>query len=291
MPVRLLILLIAALTAGYAAGQPFVHGLGVSWSVREADGLCMLEQSARDFGVIRFVGAPGVPLRLELLGHREVFADGPVGLYRVAPPWHPEHPDERSLGVSEQRAGSSVLVPDPLATRVLMALYDGFEAHVQHAAWYGGDAAIRIGNEHLRGEYEAFARCLEDATARGWSAFERTRIEYPTDAQGLSDADRTRLRQVAEYLLADPAVSRVFIDGHTDDVGPDHANLALSKRRAEAVAAYLRRSGVPDSRLVVRYHGSAYPVAAGDSEAARAENRRTTVRLERDWPEGDMAAR
>lgn len=288
---RPLILLIAVLAAAPAVAQPFVHGVGVSWQVREADGLCMLEQSARDFGVVRFVGAPGVPLRLELLGHREVFAAGPVALHQVAPPWHPAHPHQESLGVSEQRAGSSVLIGDPLATRVLMALYDGYEARVSHAAWYGGEAAIRIGNEYLRSHYEEFARCLQDATARGWSAVERTRIEYSSDQVVPSEADRERLRQVAEYVLADPAVRRIYVDGHTDDVGADYANLALSKRRAEAVAEFLEACGVDESRVVVRYHGSQYPVAGGDSEGARAENRRTTVRLERVWGDAGVAAR
>lgn len=268
-----------------------MHGLGATWAVRESDGLCVLEQPIRDFGVIRFVGAPGAALRLEILGHRDLFAAGPVSLHRVAPPWHPAHPEQKVLGSTEQRAGSQVLIGDPLATRVLMALYDGYETRVEHTAWYGGEAAVRIGNEHLRGHYQQFARCLEDATARGWSAFERTRIEYRADEVSLSEADRARLAEVAEYVLADAAVTRIYIDGHTDDTGPDYVNVALSKRRAEAVAAYLRQCGIPAERLVVRYHGSKYPVAAEATEAARAENRRTTVRLERTWPESDVAAR
>lgn len=287
----LLIALQVAMAAASASGQPFSHDAGSTWSVRQADGLCLLEQPLRDFGAIRFVGAPGMALRLEVLGHREVFADGPVGLVRVAPPWHPAHPQREPLGETEQRAGSGVLIGDPLATRVLMALYQGYEAHLEHTAWYGGEASVRIGNEHLRPRYDAFARCMQDATARGWSEFERTRIEYQSDAVDLSDADRTRLRQVAEYVLADPAVVRIYVDGHTDAVGAGRANLALSKRRAEAVADYLARFGVPRDHLVVRYHGSQYPVAQAATAEARAQNRRTTVRLERAWPDGEVATR
>ncbi len=276
------------MAAGVALAPASVHGVDGSWSVSEGDGFCRLEQSVRDFGVIRFVGAPGTPLRLEVLGHRDVFAAGSVGVYRVAPPWHPAHPERVELGASEQRAGSSVIISEPLATRVLMALYQGYETHLQHGAWYGGKADVRIGNEHLRSEYETFARCLRDATALGWSTFERTRIEHASDQAALSADDRRRLQQVADYVLADEAVTRVFVDGHTDAVGSDRANLALSKRRAEAVADYLAGCGVPGDRLVVRYHGSQYPVARAASEAAHAENRRTTVRLERDW---EVAAR
>lgn len=291
---RSLILLIAlqmAMAAPYASGQPFSHDVGSPWSVRQADGLCLLEQPLRDFGAIRFVGAPGAPLRLEVLGHRDVFAAGAVGLVRVAPPWHPSHPEREPLGETEQRSGSSVLIGDPLATRVLMALYEGYEAHLEHTAWYGGEASVRIGNQHLRPRYETFARCLQDATARGWSEFERTRIEYASAEVGLSDAARVRLREVAEFVLADPAVVRVYVDGHTDGDGPARANLALSRQRAEAVADYLAAHGVPRDHLIVRYHGAQYPVAQAASAEARARNRRTTVRLEREWPDSDVAAR
>lgn len=282
---------LAMAPASSAWGRTYLADPGSAWAVREADGLCLLEQPVRDFGAIRFVGAPGVPLRLEVLGHRAVFAEGAVTVSRVAPPWHPEHPQRTVIGETSQRAGSAVLIGEPLATRALMALYEGFETHLEHPAWYGGQADLRIGNEHLRGRYEEFARCLQDATAQGWSAFERTRIEYQAAQTTISEAGRARLAQVAEYVLADPAVVRIYVDGHTDASGPARANLLLSRQRAEAVAAYLMECGVPEQRLVVRYHGAQYPVVSGDDEDARAENRRTTIRLERHWPDAEVAAR
>lgn len=279
----------AALAAASSHALPFGGGSEDTWTVRQTDGLCLLERPVADFGVIRFAGAPGTAVRLEVLGHRDVFAGGPVGLYRVAPPWHPSYPSRHSIGLAQQRAGSSLLVADPLATTVLMALYEGYEAHLQHTAWYGGEADIRISNAHLRAHYEDFARCLRSATADGWSTYERTRIEYDPAETGLDENDRMRLRRVAAYVLEDSAVTRVYVDGHTDDIGPAYGNLQVSRRRAEAVAAFLRQCGVPARHIVVRYHGDKYPVARPDSDAARARNRRTTVRLERAWP--DLANR
>ncbi len=280
---RAFILFTLAVLAGVARGEPPEPAAAEPWTFRETSGLCVLEQAVRDYGTVRFVGSPGGAVRLEVLGHRRVFADGPVTLYRVAPPWHPEHPHRESLGEARQRAGSGVLIGEPLATRVLMALYQGFEAHLQHAAWYGGEVDVPIANVHLRPRYEVFARCLRGAAAQGWSAFERTRIEHGAGAAVLSPADQARLRQVAEYVRADPEVSRVYVDGHSDSLGTPRGNLELSRRRAEAVATFLRDCGVPDERLVVRYHGAQYPVADNDDPAGRAENRRTTVRLERNW--------
>lgn len=291
MPVRPISLLLTALIMNAAHATPFSDSVGASWTFRQEQGLCLLEQQVRDFGTVRFVATPGAPLRLEVLGHRAVFAQGAVHLVKVAPPWHPDHPVREALGETGQQAGSGVLVADPLATRVLMALYDGFETRLSHAAWYGGDTAVRIAGVNLRPRYEDFARCMRNATAEGWSAVERSRIEYPSGGAGLSDAARTRLRHVAEYVLSDPGITRIYVDGHTDNQGDRFSNASLSRQRAEAVAAYLESVGVADELLVVRYHGGQYPVADNATESGRAENRRTTVRLERSWGEGDVATR
>ena len=94
-------------------------------------------------------------------------------------------------------------------------------------------------------------------------------------------------------MSGDPKVARIYIDGHTDDVGGERDNLSLSRRRAEGVRDFLASCGVPESRLLVRYHGARYPVAGNESEQQRASNRRTTVRLEREWSneDGELATR
>src|SRR6056297_2257508 len=183
-PVRVWFFLMALTLTGRAAGQPFSEGVDAPWSFRESGGICILERAVQDFGTVRFSAVPGGPLRLEILGHRDVFAAGAVSLYRVAPPWHEEHPRRHALGEAQGRAGSGILVGEPLATQVLMTLYEGYEAHIRHAAWYGGEADVRIGNVHLRSRYETFAGCLRGIEAAGWAQLERSRIGYPSGAVG-----------------------------------------------------------------------------------------------------------
>ena len=93
-----------------------------------------------------------------------------------------------------------------------------------------------------------------------------------------------RLETVAAYVSADSSVSQVFVDGHTDAIGSQPDNYRLSKRRADQVARFLEDCGVRPDLLTVRYHGAAYPVGDNETGAGRARNRRTTVRLERQWP-------
>ena len=84
------------------------------------------------------------------------------------------------------------------------------------------------------------------------------------------------LRKLASYLQEHPERS-VLIEGYTDSVGSDTANLTLSQRRAESVAIALETLGVRDARISVRGYGKSYPVAENSSDTNRALNRRVEV--------------
>jgi len=81
------------------------------------------------------------------------------------------------------------------------------------------------------------------------------------------------LKQVASKLLAAPTVS-LEIQGHTDDVGSAAKNIALSKRRAEAIRAVLVKNGVSPKRLVATGYGPTRPRATNKTAAGREQNRR-----------------
>ncbi|RZL28075.1 MAG: OmpA family protein, partial [Rubrivivax sp.] len=73
-----------------------------------------------------------------------------------------------------------------------------------------------------------------------------------------------------------------LIEGFTDSVGSDQANLTLSQRRSQAVAAALSAQGVDPSRVDTRGYGEAYPVASNSSTSDRAMNRRVEVYISND---------
>ncbi|MEJ7661352.1 MAG: OmpA family protein [Hymenobacter sp.] len=94
----------------------------------------------------------------------------------------------------------------------------------------------------------------------------------------LKPRSRTELDRLVEFLRQDPNL-RVEVAGYTDNVGTPAANLTLSQRRAQAVLAYLSGHGVPAARLRAKGYGATKPLAANDSEAHRAENRRIELRI------------
>ena len=71
----------------------------------------------------------------------------------------------------------------------------------------------------------------------------------------------------------------IEIGGHTDDVGSLEDNRALSAQRAEAVRTYLVSLGYPEGKITARGYGSTSPVAANDTEANRALNRRVELKI------------
>jgi outer membrane protein OmpA-like peptidoglycan-associated protein len=81
----------------------------------------------------------------------------------------------------------------------------------------------------------------------------------------------------AALAVRDHASARVTVEGHTDDVGSDDYNLALSERRARAVAAFLVQHGVPHDRVTARGFGKTRPVAPNDGDAGRRKNRRVEL--------------
>jgi len=89
----------------------------------------------------------------------------------------------------------------------------------------------------------------------------------------LQDKSKTELNRLLVFMKQNKEM-RVEIGGHTDDVGADASNLELSRRRAQAVVAYLTKAGVEADRLISKGYGETQPKMANDSDPNRASNRR-----------------
>jgi outer membrane protein OmpA-like peptidoglycan-associated protein len=88
------------------------------------------------------------------------------------------------------------------------------------------------------------------------------------------------LKEIAGILRANPSW-KLRIDGHTDGVGNDAANLELSKRRAAAVkAALVNGYGIDATRLTTGGYGESSPRATNATPEGRALNRRVELRRE-----------
>jgi outer membrane protein OmpA-like peptidoglycan-associated protein len=101
-------------------------------------------------------------------------------------------------------------------------------------------------------------------------------LKFDFDKADLHPADKELLSRIAGILMTSPDYT-VSVNGHTDDVGTDEYNEKLSERRAQAVRDYLVKSGLPADIMTVTGHGKKRPLVPGNSEKARAKNRRVEL--------------
>ncbi|MFM0098858.1 OmpA family protein [Paraburkholderia nemoris] len=91
-------------------------------------------------------------------------------------------------------------------------------------------------------------------------------------ASALEDLNQSA--QVLNACARNGKTAKLEVAGYSDNVGGAQANLQLSKKRAEAVRAYLVKTGVPADSLVAQGYGDARPVASNDTASGRFANRR-----------------
>lgn len=105
-------------------------------------------------------------------------------------------------------------------------------------------------------------------------------ILFDTNKSDIKPESRPSLEQIGALMKQNPGI-RLHVVGHTDNVGGFDANLGLSKRRAEAVAAALTKDfGVARERLTANGVASLAPVQSNADEAGRARNRRVELVLQ-----------
>ncbi|MEO3385245.1 OmpA family protein [Mesorhizobium sp. CAU 1741] len=105
-------------------------------------------------------------------------------------------------------------------------------------------------------------------------------ITFEFGSASIAESEIGRLEGVAiamERLLEENPAETFLIEGHTDAVGTDEANLALSDQRAESVAAALTNVfGIPPENLVTQGYGESYLKI--NTEDPERENRRVAMR-------------
>jgi outer membrane protein OmpA-like peptidoglycan-associated protein len=102
-------------------------------------------------------------------------------------------------------------------------------------------------------------------------------LQFEFDSDELRPADRAVLDEIAARMRAVELIAGEAI-GHTDSIGTEAYNLALSQRRAQSAVSYLAHQGVTEARVTVRGLGERRPVADNATAEGRALNRRVVLR-------------
>jgi len=103
-------------------------------------------------------------------------------------------------------------------------------------------------------------------------------VNFETGSATLTALSRYELDNVVAAMGKYPNVT-IEVAGHTDSTGSLEGNVALSDARANSVATYLKNKGVAESRLRAVGYGPNKPVDTNDTDAGRANNRRTELEI------------
>jgi len=102
-------------------------------------------------------------------------------------------------------------------------------------------------------------------------------IYFDFNKADVKPESETALKEITKFLQQDPKL-KLYVVGHTDNVGGLDYNMKLSQQRAEAVVKELvSKYKVAPDRLKAGGVGPLAPVASNDTEDGKAKNRRVEL--------------
>jgi outer membrane protein OmpA-like peptidoglycan-associated protein len=102
-------------------------------------------------------------------------------------------------------------------------------------------------------------------------------VYFDTNKADLKPESEPALTEIVKMLKAD-ANLKLYVVGHTDNVGQFAANVKLSQDRAASVVnALVGKHGIAAARLIPYGDGPTAPMAANNNDAGRAKNRRVEL--------------
>ena len=103
-------------------------------------------------------------------------------------------------------------------------------------------------------------------------------ITFQTNSADINSSFYSILNSVV-LVLNEYNKTLIDVYGHTDSVGSDTYNQALSERRATSVGNYLIAQGIDARRVATQGFGKTKPIASNDTPEGRARNRRVELQL------------
>lgn len=101
---------------------------------------------------------------------------------------------------------------------------------------------------------------------------------FNTGSSQLTIMGQNRLNKLSyDIQKSSMKIKSLHITGHTDDIGNDHTNLALSLARAKSVADYLQNLGMNRHLMQLDGKGETRPIAPNNTLEGRAKNRRVEI--------------
>lgn len=279
---HILIALAISVTAPVRSAD-FGTGLtNTEWRIEASMYYCRFYQPIPQYGLAVFFHEAGRTLEFYLESSRNLMARGQAALTVEAPPWR-SSALTTELGYVEVRDTKfPIRVETARAGRMMDELGLGMAPTLTRKAKFGDDRVrVQISPVDFRTYYNDYLACQSGLLPVNFEQIRQSTVRFDGGGDALDPAAQAQLDDIVTYLKADPLVSAIYVDGHSDSVGTRYDNRRLSERRAYRVTDYLVNAGIDAAMILTRYHGERYPIASNETAAGRAQNRRVTLQFDR----------
>jgi len=99
-------------------------------------------------------------------------------------------------------------------------------------------------------------------------------VQFDTGKATIKSASNPLLDEVAQVLMQHPEMTKIEVQGHTDNRGSAALNKKLSQARADSVRKALSQRGVAVERLETKGYGPDKPIDDNGTDEGRQKNRR-----------------
>ncbi|WP_430409382.1 OmpA family protein [Kordia sp.] len=115
---------------------------------------------------------------------------------------------------------------------------------------------------------------LDEINNKGYATLH---INFDTGKSRIKADSYTVINEIAKMMNANTDL-KISIEGHTDNVGNEVANMKLSKNRAKSVLMALTDEDIDEARLKSEGFGQTKPIEDNSTEKGKAKNRRVELR-------------
>lgn len=190
-----------------------------------------------------------------------------------------------------------------VGTQTISILLDNFQLQANDSNEVACDnydrnaaAIYRYDFRHKEMDYSLYGKGEIPINLQDTSTGNLTRMEIPIesppktiDTLKLGDVffgfNKATLTTAARGMLEEffhgadnTTIDSIYIEGHTDSIGSETANIELSRRRCETLQSWLRQHTTPPGTPIhIRPFGKSRPIATNSTAAGRALNRRVEL--------------
>ncbi len=244
---------------------------------------CVFSQPIPNYGEAVFYHEAGEDLMFHLKVKKNLMNPGKAGLHLEPPIWGPSR-FAQDLGFVDIKHASRPLNVEPeRANQMMLALMKGLQPTFTRKARFSPEEPIRVSLSaaNFNSFYKDYLGCVTGLLPVNYRQVAKSKVLF-RKGDRLDEKSKKKLDLIILYVKADPAVKAIYIDGHSDGAGRRYHNRRLSEQRALNVNEYMVKKGLDPEMFTTRYHGERYPVATNKTYNGRYQNRRVTIRLEKE---------